>query len=364
MENIVLTMPIKPQNKTNVGMMIAPTIMNYIGEALNIKKVLSTNTLNSYNEKDSLLDDYISVVERNGINYDVMFNDKANADRIVTVIQKMVDDQIIKISHEEIVRCDCGKVDILKSAIRHFSDGKIYKRDENGKYYCKLCNCECKTYNEDVLTIDIDLDNSNSKIEIVPIFLKKEIKSFEKSFNKSKILISKKRNTGYCIETNGKNHYIDIDFMWMNYVKLFSEDKKILIASNHQLLKMFIMNYINNISSNQRLTFVAHPYISDVEGINQQEEYDKCTDEFYKKLFILYNLKWNKKTSGYSESVIKYLSNISNTRRENIYKAIIELSQNTSNFDELDNYINKMIIDSVNMQENIIYVKKYVKKRD
>ena len=40
---IILTLPIKPQSETNIGMMLSPTVMDYIGSALKIKKNIGFN---------------------------------------------------------------------------------------------------------------------------------------------------------------------------------------------------------------------------------------------------------------------------------------------------------------------------------
>ena len=66
-ENIVIaTMPIKPQDKTNLGMYIAPTIMDVVGEKLECRKVFSMNLLNTYKDKSNCKDIYLQDIERNG----------------------------------------------------------------------------------------------------------------------------------------------------------------------------------------------------------------------------------------------------------------------------------------------------------
>lgn len=366
MKTIVSTMPIKPQKQTNIGMMIAPTIMEYLGNSLNAHRVLATNTLNTYTEKDSVLSIYVNDVSINGIIYDEVFNDKAEVNEILMFVQEMVDKGIIKLTTERVMRCGCHRVDILESAIRNFSDGKLYKRDRSDKYICSFCGTECKIYNEDVLTLLFEKDKMR-KIDIVPIFLEKEIQQFEDKFNQSKILISKTRDTGYYVYRCGKKYNIDIDFIWMNFSNLLQADRKVLIASNHQLLKMFIMNYINGVSTEQTLTFVAHPYMKATNLEEVQKIYNQVQDEYFKKLFILYQLNWDKKTCSYSDSVIRYLSNISNTRRLNLYRGIIELSEEfyslSYQYSEYGEFINKMIKRNINMQKNIQYSKKYVKRR-
>ena len=40
-DNILISsLPVKPQNITNVGMMMAPTVMNYLGDVLNCTKMI------------------------------------------------------------------------------------------------------------------------------------------------------------------------------------------------------------------------------------------------------------------------------------------------------------------------------------
>ena len=156
METIVSTMPIKPQKQTNIGMMIAPTIMEYLGDSLKAHKVLATNTLNTYTDKDSELSTYVNDILTNGIVCDEIFNDKQEVNQILMLIQQMIDKKIIKLTTERIMKCDCHRVDILENAIRNFSDGKLYKRDETGKYICSFCGKECKIYTEDVLTLPFE----------------------------------------------------------------------------------------------------------------------------------------------------------------------------------------------------------------
>lgn len=366
MERIVSTMPIKPQKTTSIGMLIAPTIMDYLGEALNATKFLATNTLNTYyKDKDLELPIYLTDISANGIQYDYLFNDKQQVFNIMRIIQDMVDKNIIELTTEKIMRCECQKVDILESAIRNFSDGKLYKRTYDNKYICCSCGTECKSYLEQVLTISFDKDKYQ-EIKITPIFLKKEVEQFQKSFAGSKLLISKSRNTGYSVIKDGKSYFIDIDFIWMNYSKLLQADQTILIASNHQLLKMFIMNYINQISRMQELVFVAHPYIKAGNMQEIQDIYMKSQNEYFKKLYLLYQLNWSKKSCDYSLSVIKYLQGISDTRRLNLYRNILELSRGYVEQNGqlmMDELINKMLKGSINMQKNIVDSKKYVKRK-
>ena len=343
-------------------MLIAPTIVEYLGSVMETKKVLATNTLNTYRKKDDELPIYIDDISKNNLFFDEYLNDMENVHFILMAVQNMIDNDIIKVSNEKVIRCNCGKVDLLKTAIRKFSDGKLYKRTDSGNLICASCNGVCREYEEQVLILNFDKDNYK-EINIVPTFLSKEMKEFEKKFIGSKILVSKYRNTGYSVYKNDQKFFVDIDFLWMNFSKFLGQSN-ILIASNHQILKMFIMNYINNVSSEQDLTFLAHPYINKNDLLQFEKMYHICNDEYYKKLLILYNLNWRKKSCNYSESVGKYLSNISNTRRMNLYRAVLESSKDyILNFSgNNDVSINRMLTNSINLQKNIALSKKYVRK--
>ena len=71
MENItVTTMPIKPYEKINIGLMIAPTLVDIIGSIIKCKKVLSFNLLHSFDNKVPVLSNYIGKIKEFNINYD------------------------------------------------------------------------------------------------------------------------------------------------------------------------------------------------------------------------------------------------------------------------------------------------------
>lgn len=74
-------------------------------------------------------------------------------------------------------------------------------------------------------------------------------------------------------------------------------------------------------------------------------------------------MKWRNKNCEWSNSVIDYLSNISTTRRNNLYKVIQDCGKK---FDEskmpTDLYLENILQKGINMQTNIPESKKLVKK--
>lgn len=357
---LISTMPIKPQKKTNVGMLIAPTLVDMLGSVFDCEKVISMNSLNSYQDKDSQIEQYKIDIDKNKINYNSIFVDKENVDKIMEIVEKLYLEKYLNIKNKVKIRCNCGKVDFLKSSISN--NAKLFYFDGSNNIICKECGGKCKEYNEKSLVLELD-KNVDDSIKIAPTYLKKEINAFSGQFKGQDILVSKNRNTGYNLNIEGFKFNIDVDFLWNNYFKLFTQDKQILIASNHQLLLMYIMNYLSKITSNKDLTFIANPYISNKEDLLDCKINNKDS-ESYKKLFILYNLRWRQKDCYWSESVIDYLNSISNTKLDNLYKVLINSSielLGNSNIN-LDEQISNILISCANMQENVKIMKKLYKK--
>ena len=142
MSKIVMTMPIKPQKETNIGMYIAPTLMNVLSDILSCDSVMTINILNTYKDKNLELKTFIDDLNRQGIKYNNLFIDKDHAFEIISLIQELVYKGFVKKSNEEIFRCDCGKVDILKQGINSNISKLYYEKKD--KYYCKECGSECK----------------------------------------------------------------------------------------------------------------------------------------------------------------------------------------------------------------------------
>lgn len=354
---IVSTLPIKPQKETNIGMLLAPTIMDYIGTALNIKKVLGINVLNAYYDKDSEISGYINEINNSNIDYDYLFVDKQRGDKLVEIVKKMYDRGFIKEKKKEIIRCECGKIDMLSDSKNN--NAKLY-HTVSGKLYCNDCNKECKTYNEDSLVFEIRQENAD--ILIVPEFYKKEIRAFSQSFNGNDILISKHRDTGFYLDTPNNHFNIDIDFLWSNLFNLYNEENQIYIASNHQLFLIYLINYISKITSHKNLIFVVTPYLS-VDLKKAKKQYDLVELKEYKRLLVLYNLKWKNKDCKWSDSNFEYLKNISKTKIKNLYMSMLLSSKEMVNdCSYLSSLLSSVLIENTNMQNNIKSMKKMYKE--
>lgn len=356
MENIVCTLPAKPKSTTtDIRLKISPTLVDYIGNGLNYKKGLAINLLNTYNDKTPYFSSYVSVLNKEGFSSDFIFTDKNYINDIMDIIYKMVDEKIIIESTADLLRCECGKVDILKCAVHENVNGSLYDF-KNGKVICKFCNKECEETKENILKIDIDKSKMQS-ISIVPLYFNNVINGIINEMHGSYILISKKRNTGCSINYCGKDYNIDIDFIWTILVEIIPADQKILIAGNRQILKMFIINYINSITSKQKLTFIAHPYIYFDEN-SRNKIIENEDDIILQKLEILFNLKWKNNNCTFTNSIQKCIKKLSIESKYELYNQMLNYFKKNDKNLPFEVYLEKVLIDSSNLQKNLKILRK------
>lgn len=353
---LISTLPIKPQKKTNIGMLLAPTIMDFMGTVLGAQKNIGFNLIHSYEEKDTELDDYLNTINAAKIKYDSIFVDKDYEDELLEIIDKMYHDGFLKIKQIEKVRCDCGRVDMVTSTV---NNGKLY-RIEDGNIICNYCNRVCSTYKEKSLVFEIK--EGVNQTSICPPYLKKEMGTFMQSFSRKDILVSKNRDTGYIVDTSFGAFNIDVDFIWSNYFKLYDNEKQIYIASNHQLFAMFLMNCLAATTSDKKIMFIANPYLN-VDLNEAKRQYDLRKLKEYKELLLLYNFRWQNKNCKWSDSNSNYLNNISETKLKNLYNTMVLSSQELLNLDlALDELVFKILNEKTNMQNNIKEMKKLYKE--
>ena len=139
MENItVTTMPIKPYEKINIGLMIAPTLVDIIGSIIKCKKVLSFNLLHSFDNKVPVLSNYIGAIKEFDINYDEIIKDIEHSGDYLKKIEELYNKGFVTLKQGNILRCDCGKVEMASDCIKNIRDGDLYHWN-NDKIICKFC---------------------------------------------------------------------------------------------------------------------------------------------------------------------------------------------------------------------------------
>jgi len=345
---IVTTMPIKPRIHTSIGMSVAPMLVDFIGKKLDIKNVLAINLLHAYECKDSISNQYIRDLNKMGFSFEQTFVDKDFLDVLCESIILLYKKNLVQKMKKSIVRCKCGKVDIVKEGIRNYENGDLYYW-KNNKLYCRECHSECKEYQESQLYLYLNPSISD-RIHITPYFLQSEISHFHKTMPGKCILVSKNRKTECSLNIHNESYYIDHDLLWMCYVQCFRESNQILVASNHQLYEMYLLNYINQMAFSKKLNFIATPYMKG----NQQrtkELLSQYEDLLYQKLCMLYSLKWRNKDCQFDESIFKGIAKLGGINRKMLYDMIIESP--ICEIENIEEYLNSLFLKEINMQNNI-----------
>jgi len=346
---IVSTLPIKPQAKASIGRITGPLLAEFISTKLGCDFVFSINTLHSYEDRTVDITTYLNSVKDLGIKYDSLYVDSENTDKYLNIIYKLIENGTIIKKKDTVLRCECGRVDILKKGIRHYDGASLYSINGD-EYICNHCHSKCKEYKEEGLYFNFD-EKIDDSIQIFPTYLKKNVLQFSENLKGNQLLISKMRNTGYEVD----NFNIDIDFLWMNYVANFEQNNQVLIASNREVFKMYVLNYINRHAENKNITFVAHPYITKPEGVNLKELMNRY-DDLYRKLSILYTIKWRNKECQYNPNLIEQIAKLGGVKRDYLYRDIT--SYNYEEGKNLEEYFDEVFLRGFNIQRDTQKIKK------
>lgn len=348
---IVTNLPIKPLEKASIGRITAALIGEFVSKKIDCNYTLSLNTLNSYEDKSQYVDTYLNSIQDIGIHYDYSYVDSEHINKYLEIIEELMFKGIIVKKNKPVLRCECGKVDIIKDGIRSYNGASLYEIvGEN--YVCKECGGICKEYNEEGLFFKFDIETSD-EMKLFPSYLKKNILQFSEQIKGQELLISKQRQTGCTI---GKFN-IDVDFLWMLYVNSFSEKNIIMVACNREIFKMYLLNYINKHINDKNLMFIAHPFINkpnnmDLKGLMARY------DELYRKLSILYTIKWHNKECLYSLDIINQISKLGGEKRKILYDAISIPDYVEDN--DIEKYFENLFFRQINIQKDVNKVRKLV----
>ncbi len=352
-EILITTLPIKPREKTTIGMSLAPFLASLLGTCLDGKSILSTNLLHSYDDRQSFLPEYKKALQKLDINFNDIFIDTDHCETFLNCIDELIQKKKIITKKETVLLCECQKVDILKEGVRNYEEGDLYYSKDN-KIYCKCCNKECKTYESERLYLKFNKEDFHPT-SLFPFFYKKSMEMFQKQYQDQFYMISKERNTGYSITHKRQKFNLDIDFLWMQYPNCFPEEKQILIASNHQLFEMFLLNYINSLISKKEIHFIATPYLKNPNAIDL-ENFFQLEDTSFQKMCLLYTLKWRNNNANWDMSIMKGLQKLNKEQRKKLEQYLYSFKKFEK--ENVAESIHKYFVHHVNFQENMRLIRK------
>jgi len=340
---VSMTLPAKPQNKTSLGMLIAPVMMELLGNKINSSKIITLNNLHTYRQED-FKDVYFNDLKQNRISYDRFYIDSENTVFLLNVLEELIKNKKIVEKTKKIYHCECGMVDFVSEGIC-YNNGKLYKRI-NGSIICNHCNKEVQTKEDKVLVLPFKKEMLNiDKIKVVPQFLTKELQYFIDTFDGQDILISKQRDTGYCIKYNNTSYNIDIEFIWSQLFAM-ENNNKILYASNHQVYVMFIISLLNASYKNKDLIFVLSPYINNKTKFDNFDNIIENCRPLVKKLFLIFSLNWKKKDNSWNYGLYKNINKLDDENLNKLYNYIssyVKYSTSEELYDKIQLFLEKEI---------------------
>lgn len=329
LDSVVISLPIKPQLKTSLGMTTGLHVGRTIADFLKCKYVMSINLMNGFEELEEQKKCFISDVAKMGINPDEIWFDKENTEKLVENIVKLIEKGHIYVQTKTMLRCRCGRVCIEKKHVNQY--GKLFKLDD-GHAVCNFCNENCDEIVDELLVLKVP--TNLEPICVFPEFLGAEVENMVNKYKGKEIIISKPRNTGCVLKVKDRVFNLDVEFVWSQIFSCFEEKNMFLLASNHQIYVAAIMGIMSQLSGDKRITFILTPYMNSKSLFEMDVE---ATERIWlNRLFVLNSLKWKKKDCNWEKNVFNKLVKIEETKLKELYDCIVE--ENEKKLPELLTY--------------------------
>lgn len=357
-DSAVITLPLSPVKNKEYSRLVIPVIGETLSKVLDANFYLCTNVLDSFNKRDESYLLYKKMIDEHHIKYHELWKDDDNLDRLIKNIYSLIEKGYIYEIETQILKCDCGVIEIEKKNIKTCNMDNTHFVIDNNEIRCSKCDSICKEEKTKVLVFDSSRFETN-EFNFFPLYLNKDIKSYNNTILSSYVVISRNRNTGVVINYNNSLYNIDIDFLWQTYLNLFEEKNKIVLSGNKQIYQLLLTGIISKcLDSDSNIIFVGNPIINKINDYNFNAE---CEDDLLvKKLAIIFNAKWAAKEREFDSGLLNYLKKMSNEKRKQLYDIVCGCSFN-ENVDFKKN-VDVAINNSFNMQQCVKKLKKERRK--
>ncbi len=307
MNRAILTLPMMPVDGNNYGKFVTPIICETLRNIYDAIYYHCVNLLDSFNDRELILENYVNSLEINNIKYDKIWYDKDNIDALLDNIKKLIKNNYIHEINSYLYMCDCGIVEIEESKISSCNQQNLKFAYKDGNIVCKCCGSICKKYNEKILVFS-PYDIKREDIKFLPRFLNNDAKTYDSIVMNSYVTISRKRDTGIKLKYNNTYYNIDIDFLWATYLANFSENEKIIVSGNRMIYQLFLVGLLEKcLNPKSNTILLGTPYLTNLKDITNDANF--INDPYFRKLSILFNLKWAKKEKNYDTTILSYLKN-------------------------------------------------------
>lgn len=344
MESTIITLPIKAYEKDKIGLLVIPIFAETLKAKTKFEAALALNLVDSFEDRISYIEKYYQLIKNTNIDLDAVWIDSKNKQQLLDELTKLVKLGYIKEKDKHIKSCKCCKVEIDEELLEKVN-GKCYRK-ENGDFFCNFCNEPIKVNTERCLVFEVPV-NTSEKIVTIPRRISKQIQELDKRIGGNDIIISRKRKTGYQYLYNNNLYNIDVDFMWQNYLATIpKENTKVIIASNHAIYSMYMINLIEKCKGKENHIFVALPYVKELENIDFMNKDSKIS----KMVLSMVASKMKNEDSKWDNEMYKYIEKLPDKQKEKYFEELY--SKIDVNKDEsIENYINRIVLEKMNFQK-------------
>lgn len=319
MKNCITTLPITPNNKPEIGLIITAFFMDLLSKRTDNAAVLALNLNGSKiirTESKSKVNGYLAALDAMNISPDFVWRDDLNYNKkwINDFLYSLKKRNHITKETKAIIKCDCGAIESLREA-ENLSVSRSLSINQGGKHCCKICNTEIKNYYESVYLFSFP---SSFRIKnVFPAFYSKEINVMATKFENRKFLISRSRSSAQVVQIEDTESFFDVDFVWQMFLPILRRlgyPPVALVASNKNLMGCCLSLVLSQLIDNADIALIIPPYYlapekKHLKGEQYLSRY--LTSQYGPKalrLLLASSINWTKKESVLDINLIELIS--------------------------------------------------------
>ncbi len=314
-DTCVATFPIGVRSfNPKIGLFVPVVIAYALAKQLGGKMVLAVNALDSLiAERDRFVDPFVSAVRSMDVNPDYIWVDSEHEEELLLCVRQLVRFGIIREELRLIKSCNCGRVIMLDNAPVH-KDARLYRMVPEG-LRCVYCNSLCEV--SQVQSLVLKFGDIGSEPLAFPKQASGRIREKWQRISSMEYLISRGRDTGIQLRLDNE-YFLDIDSVWLQYLKCIEAEKFVLVGSNHVAWHLALASaYLRAEKPRAEIQIVLTPYIVGemAEEVNSLSGVDLA-------LYLLLNVYWGNHETQWSAHNLKWLRRLSEDAKKMLWETI------------------------------------------
>lgn len=273
----VLTLPLTPSGKKSFLIFFTPLFADIISKAVSAKLTVMLNATGlksefTDNTVDERVNEYSDYCRKLGVdNSTATFahdGTKSFQDFSEKMIQELFIDGLIKEKTEEMMWCNCGRVE-LPSCFLDSLDCGVWRRSllckKDGIVKCRVCGQPLSSGKEKSYTISLP---ETQQIEVLPSIYTDRVNDLATRIARHPTIISRRHRIGKKMVLNGEEIVVDTDFCWMGYLGYLGIEKSCHIVTGLSTLNQAIkvVAFSKLVYPDTKVSLVIHPTIKIKDG--------------------------------------------------------------------------------------------------